>query len=66
MAKYVASEAGVHVTDLGMRILAGAGYTEDFPMERFFRDARVFTFGPITNEMVLNFVAGKLGLPRSF
>jgi acyl-CoA dehydrogenase len=66
MAKYVASEAGVRVTDLGMRILAGAGYTEDFPMERFFRDARVFTFGPITNEMVLNFIAGKLGLPRSF
>ena len=66
LAKYVASEAGVHVTDLGMRILAGAGYTEDFPMERYFRDARVFTFGPITNEMVLNFIAGQLGLPRAF
>jgi acyl-CoA dehydrogenase len=66
MAKYQASETGARVTDLGMRIMAGRGYTTEHPMQRYFRDARVFTFGPITNEVAPTFIAQRLGMPRSF
>lgn len=66
LAKVAASEAGVYTTDIGMRILGGYGYMREYPMQRFFRDARVFLTGPITNEMARNQIAEKLGMPRSY
>lgn len=66
-AKWAATEACAHTTERGMRILAGYGVTTDFDMQRYFRDARVVMFGPITNEMALNIVGEHgLGLPRSY
>jgi acyl-CoA dehydrogenase len=66
-AKYLASEVGLEVTEHGMRILAGYGHVTEFPMQRYFRDARVFTAGPITSEMTKNQVAENyLGLARSY
>jgi acyl-CoA dehydrogenase len=66
LCKIAASEAGVYATDVGMRILGGYGYMREYPMQRYFRDARVFLTGPITNEMARNQVAEKLGMPRSY
>lgn len=67
MAKVAASEAAVSATDTGMRVMAGAGFSTEFPMERLFRDARLYTFAPLTNEMLRNYLAeNHLGLPRSF
>jgi acyl-CoA dehydrogenase len=54
------------VTDLGLQILGGYGYTTEFDMERYWRDGRVFRFSPITNEMAKNFLAQSLGMPRSY
>jgi len=56
----------VRATDRGMRVLGGYGLVEASPMERLFRDARLGPFSPISNEMVRNFVAERLGLPRSY
>jgi acyl-CoA dehydrogenase len=66
MAKVFAAEAAIRTTDRGMRILAGHGLVEESPMERLFRDARLGPFSPISNEMSRNFIAERLGLPRSY
>ena len=66
MANVAAGEVAVRVTDKGMRILAGHGMTEDSPMERYLRDARLQVFSPVSNEMGRNFIGERLGLPRSY
>jgi acyl-CoA dehydrogenase len=66
MAKLAASETAVRATDRCMRVLGGYGLVEESAMERLFRDARLGPFSPISNEMVKNFVAERLGLPRSY
>jgi acyl-CoA dehydrogenase len=66
MAKLAASETAVRATDRSMRVLAGYGMVEESPLERLFRDARLGPFSPISNEMVRNFVAERIALPRSY
>ncbi len=51
MAKLFCSEAAMHVTLDAMRIHGGAGYMNDFPVERFFRDAPLMAIGEGTNEI---------------
>jgi acyl-CoA dehydrogenase len=66
MAKVLASEAAVKAADHGIQILGGMGYSAETDMQRYWRDARLFRIGPITNEMARNAIAENLGLPRSF
>lgn len=67
MAKVAASTAGTDVTDAGMRVLGGFGLSREADMQRFFRDARLYTFAPLTDEMIRNFIGEHhLGLPRSY
>ena len=66
IAKCLASDYAVAGADEGIQILGGYGYAEEFDMQRYWRDARLFKIGPITNEMARNSVAESLGLPRSF
>jgi acyl-CoA dehydrogenase len=66
MAKVFASEHAVKAADLGIQILGGMGYSAEVDMQRYWRDARLFRIGPITNEMARNAIAENLGLPRSF
>jgi acyl-CoA dehydrogenase len=66
MAKVVASDYAVRAADLGIQILGGMGYSADTDMQRYWRDARLWQIGPITNEMARNAIAENLGLPRSF
>jgi acyl-CoA dehydrogenase len=66
MAKVVASELAGQGADLGLQILGGMGYSAETSMQRYWRDARLFRIGPITNEMARNTIAEGLGLPRSF
>ena len=66
-AKYFASEAAFRATDRGMRVLAGAGFTMEYHMQRYYRDIRQLIFAPVTNEMSKNFIAqAGCGLPRSY
>lgn len=66
MADYFASEVGLKCAITGMRIMAGAGYMMENPMQRYYRDAMVSVFAPISNEMCLDELARSLGLPRSY
>lgn len=51
MAKLFASETCGKVTMDAMRILGGYGYTKEFPVERFYRDAPLMIIGEGTNEI---------------
>ena len=51
MAKLFASEICHEVTMDAMRIHGGYGYTEEFPVERYFRDAPLMMIGEGTNEI---------------
>jgi len=51
MAKLVASETAVYVTDEAIQILGGNGYTRDYPVERMHRDAKIFTIFEGTSEI---------------
>jgi acyl-CoA dehydrogenase len=66
MLKVLASEYAVKAADLGIQILGGMGYSAETDMQRYWRDARLWRIGPITNEMARNGIAEGLGLPRSF
>jgi acyl-CoA dehydrogenase len=67
MAKIAAADAATEISDTGMRVFGGAGLSLEYPMQRYFRDARLYTFAPLTNEMLRNLVGERwLGLPRSY
>jgi alkylation response protein AidB-like acyl-CoA dehydrogenase len=51
MAKLFASEACAKIALDAMRILGGYGYTQEFPVERFYRDAPLMMIGEGTNEI---------------
>jgi len=51
MAKLVASETAVYVTDEAIQILGGNGYTRGYPVERMHRDAKIFTIFEGTSEI---------------
>ncbi|TDD00685.1 acyl-CoA dehydrogenase [Nonomuraea deserti] len=51
MSKLVAGETAVWVTEQAVQILGGAGYTRDHPVERFHRDAKIFTIFEGTSEI---------------
>ncbi|MFC6084097.1 acyl-CoA dehydrogenase family protein [Sphaerisporangium aureirubrum] len=51
MSKLVAAETAVWTTDQAIQILAGAGYTRDHPVERWHRDAKIFTIFEGTSEI---------------
>jgi len=65
-ANAYASETAVKTTSNAMEIFGGAGVTMEYDIQRYFRDARQFTFSPISNEMSRNLIGESLGLPRSF
>ncbi|MEY4891794.1 MAG: hypothetical protein RIQ34_406 [Bacteroidota bacterium] len=51
MAKYYASEVCVKVANEAVQIFGGYGYTKDFPVEKFYRDAKLCTIGEGTSEI---------------
>jgi alkylation response protein AidB-like acyl-CoA dehydrogenase len=51
MAKYYASEVAVKVADDAVQIFGGYGYTKDFPVEKYYRDAKLCTIGEGTSEI---------------
>jgi alkylation response protein AidB-like acyl-CoA dehydrogenase len=51
MAKYFCSETALECATEAMRIHGGYGYTKEFPIERYFRDAPLMIIGEGTNEI---------------
>jgi alkylation response protein AidB-like acyl-CoA dehydrogenase len=51
MAKYYASEIAVKTATDAVQIFGGYGYTKDFPVEKYYRDAKLCTIGEGTSEI---------------
>jgi alkylation response protein AidB-like acyl-CoA dehydrogenase len=60
IAKVFASEAAQRVTSNAMQLLGGYGYTREFPVERWFRDARVYAIAGGTTQIQKLIVARAL------
>jgi len=60
MAKLFASEAATHVADRAIQIHGGYGYTESYPVERAYRDAKVTELYEGTSEVQRMVIAGSL------
>jgi len=66
-AKLIASQAASAAAEQSMQVMGGMGYSKEFHAERLWRDARLFRFAPISEEMILNYISTvNLGLPRSY
>ncbi len=66
IAKYLAAEAGFFAADRAVQTHGGFGYAVEYHVERYFREARLQRIAPISQELILAYVAQHvLGLPRS-
>ena len=51
MSKLFAGETAVKVTDEAIQILGGYGYVREYPVERWHRDAKIYTIFEGTSEI---------------
>ena len=65
MAKLYSTEAAVSATRVATQIFGGAGFIEDSPVARFYRDAKILEIGEGTSEIQRLVLARSLGLPVS-
>ena len=67
MAKYLCADAGFEAADRALQTHGGMGYSEEYHVARYFREARLTRIAPLSQEMVLNYLGEHvLGLPRSY
>ena len=66
-AKYLCADAGFQAADRALQTHGGMGYSEEYNVARYFREARLMKIAPISQEMILNYLGSHvLGLPRSY
>lgn len=66
LAKFLAAEAGFFAADRAVQTHGGFGYATEYHVERYFRESRLPRIAPISQELILAYVAEHvLGLPRS-
>lgn len=62
MAKYFASEMAMRVSNNAVSVLGGSGYMKDYPVERYFRDARICSIYEGTSQLqIVAAIAGVEG-----
>jgi acyl-CoA dehydrogenase len=66
-AKLLGARAGFAACDAALQTWGGFGYARESHVERLWREVRLYQIAPITQEMVLNYLAEHvLGLPKSY
>ncbi len=60
MAKLFASQVAERVTSLAVELFGGYGYTKEYPVEKFYRDAKIGAIYEGTSNMQLNTIAKQL------
>ncbi len=63
VAKLYATESAVTATRIGTQVFGGYGFMEEYPVTRFYRDAKVLEIGEGTSEVQRMLIARGLGLP---
>ncbi len=63
MAKLYSTEAAVSATRVATQVFGGAGFIEETPVARFYRDAKILEIGEGTSEIQRLVLARGLGLP---
>jgi alkylation response protein AidB-like acyl-CoA dehydrogenase len=67
MAKFLGASAGLEALDAAVAVHGGNGVTYEYQLAPYFWVVRMLNMGPVSKEMILNFVAEhSLGLPRSY
>ena len=67
MAKLLCAQAAWAAANAALDTHGGYGFAAEYDVERKFRECRLFSIAPISNNMVLNYVAEHvLGMPRSY
>ena len=67
MAKYLAAEASWMAADMCLQTHGGFGFSEEYDVERKFRETRLYQVAPISTNLILSYIAEHvLGLPRSY
>ncbi|MGH3551364.1 MAG: acyl-CoA dehydrogenase family protein [Mycobacterium sp.] len=66
-AKYLCADAGFTAADRALQTHGGMGYSEEYHVSRYFREARLMKIAPVSQEMILNYLGSHvLGMPRSY
>ena len=66
-AKLLGARAGFRACDAALQTFGGLGYARETHVERLWREVRLYELAPISQEMVLNYLAEHvLGLPKSY
>jgi short-chain 2-methylacyl-CoA dehydrogenase len=63
IAKVYSTEAAVTATRIATQVFGGNGFMEEYPVARFFRDAKILEIGEGTSEVQRMLIARGLGLP---
>lgn len=63
VAKLFTSEAAVSATRVATQVFGGYGFMEEYPVARFYRDAKILEIGEGTSEVQRMLIARSLGLP---
>ncbi len=67
MAKYLGAESGLQAIDAAIGTHGGNGVSKEYQLATYFWIVRMLNMGPVSKEMILNFVAEHtLSLPRSY
>jgi butyryl-CoA dehydrogenase len=63
VAKLYSTEAAVSATRIATQVFGGYGFMEEYPVTRFYRDAKILEIGEGTSEVQRMLIARGLGLP---
>ena len=66
-AKYLAAQAAFNTTTRAVLTHGGMGYAREYQVERLFRESMVARIAPVSEQLILSFIAEKvLDLPKSY
>ena len=67
LAKLLAADASWEAADIAMQTFGGFSFSEEYNIERKFRETRLYRIAPVSTNMILAFISHKvLGMPRSY
>ncbi|MBF96910.1 MAG: Cyclohex-1-ene-1-carbonyl-CoA dehydrogenase [Alphaproteobacteria bacterium MarineAlpha9_Bin4] len=67
LAKLLAADASWESADMAMQTFGGFSFSEEYNIERKFRETRLYRIAPVSTNMILAYLSHKvLGMPRSY